>query len=85
MARVKIYSTATCPFCVKAKQLLNNWDIPYEEALIDSDEAARREFAEVTNGARTVPQIIVDGECIGGFAELSELHMNNKLDHLIDS
>ena len=84
MARVKVFSTAHCPFCVKAKQMLQKWNIPYEEAMIDSDMAARREFAEVTNGARTVPQIIIDGECIGGFTELTELHMDDRLDHLME-
>jgi glutaredoxin 3 len=85
MARVKVFSTANCPFCVKAKQMLQKWNIPYEEAMIDSDMAARREFAEVTNGARTVPQIIIDGKCIGGFTELTELHMDDELDHLMES
>jgi len=66
MTRVKIYSTGTCPFCVKAKHLLDKWNIPYEEERIDLSHAARREFTEVTNGARTVPQIIIDGKCIGG-------------------
>lgn len=84
MARVKVFSTAHCPFCVKTKQMLQKWNIPYEEAMIDSDMAARREFAMVTNGARTVPQIIIDGECIGGFTELTELHMDDKLDHLME-
>lgn len=83
MARVKVFSTASCPFCVKAKQLLKKWNIPFDEAYIDSDMAARREFAEATNGARTVPQIIIDGVCIGGFTELTELHMEDKLDHLV--
>jgi len=84
MARVKIYSTGSCPFCDKAKQLLNKWNISYEELRIDADPAARNEFSEVTNGARTVPQIIIDGVCIGGFTELTELHMEDKLDHLIE-
>ena len=84
MARVKVFSTASCPFCVKAKQLLEKWNIPYDEAMIDTDSAARREFAVATNGARTVQQIIIDGECIGGFMELTEMHMEDKLDHLIE-
>ena len=84
MARVKVFSTASCPFCDKAKQLLKKWNIPYDEAMIDSDQTARRDFAAATNGARSVPQIIIDGECIGGFTELTELHMDDKLDHLID-
>jgi glutaredoxin 3 len=83
MARVKIFSTANCPFCTKAKQLLTKWNIPFDEAMIDSDMAARREFSSVTNGARTVPQIIIDGVCIGGFTELTELHMDDKLHHLV--
>ena len=83
MTRVKVYSTASCPFCDKAKALLNKWSIPYEEVRIDTDQAGLREFAEVTNGARTVPQILIDGECIGGFTELTELHMDDKLDHLM--
>ena len=41
-----------------------------------------REFAVVTHGARTVPQIVVDGRCIGGFTELTELDMDGGLDHL---
>jgi glutaredoxin 3 len=84
MPRVKVYSTASCPFCVKAKQLLDKWNIPYEEARIDTDQAARRDFARDTNSARTVPQIIIDGVCIGGFTELTELHMEDKLEHLIE-
>ena len=84
MARVKIFSTAHCPYCIKAKHLLAKWNIPYDEAMIDSDTTARREFARVTNGARTVPQIVIDGVCIGGFTELTELHMEDKLDHLVE-
>jgi glutaredoxin 3 len=84
MARVKVYSTASCPFCVKAKQLLEKWNIPYDEFRIDTDAAARREFSVVTNGARTVPQILIDGNCIGGFTELTELHMEDKLQHLME-
>jgi glutaredoxin 3 len=83
MQRVKIYSTGSCPFCVKAKQLLDRLNIAYEEERIDISQAARREFTQATNGARTVPQIIIDGECIGGFTELTELHMEDKLNHLM--
>jgi glutaredoxin 3 len=85
MSRVKVYSTGVCPFCDKAKMLLRKWQIPFEEIRIDVDQAARREFIEVTNGARTVPQIVIDGKCIGGFTELTELHMEDKLDHLVQA
>lgn len=83
MARVKVFSTATCPFCDKAKQLLKKWNIPYDEAMIDTDQAARREFTVATNGARTVPQITIDGKWIGGFVELTELHMEDQLNDLM--
>ena len=85
MPRVKVYSTGVCPICDKAKTLLTKWNIPYDEIRIDIDQAARREFSRVTNGARTVPQIVIDGECIGGFSELTELHMEDKLDHLVET
>lgn len=85
MTRVKVYSTGICPICDKAKSLLSKWSIPFEEIRIDTSEAARREFVEVTNGARTVPQIVIDGECIGGFTELTELHMEDRLEHLVES
>ncbi|HLD14459.1 MAG TPA: glutaredoxin domain-containing protein [Burkholderiales bacterium] len=83
MARVKIYSTGVCPICQKTKVLLCKWNIPYDEVRIDLDRVVLREFAEVTHGARTVPQILIDNRCIGGFTELTELHMEGGLDGLM--
>lgn len=83
MNKVKVYSTGTCPICVKAKAFLDKRGIAYDEVRIDLDRAALKEFSIVTHGARTVPQIVVDGKCIGGFTELTELHMEGGLDHLI--
>lgn len=83
MARVKIYSTGTCPFCDKAKALLKKWRIPFDEVRIDQDEAGLREMQTVTNHARTVPQITIDGKAIGGLDDLTELHMEGELDELI--
>jgi len=85
VARVTVYSTGTCPLCQKAKALLRKWNVPYDEVRIDLDRSALREFSQVTNGARTVPQIVVDGRCIGGFTELTELHMEGGLDDLMQS
>lgn len=84
MARVKVFSTGICPICEKTKSLLSKWGIPYDDVRIDTDTAARREFTKVTRGARTVPQIAIDGQWIGGFTELTELHMDGKLDDLVD-
>lgn len=83
MHKVKVYSTGTCPICVKAKAFLDKRGIGYDEVRIDLDREALKEFAVVTKGARTVPQIVVEGKCIGGFTELTELHMEGGLDHLM--
>ncbi len=85
MARVKVYSTGTCPFCDKAKALLKKWQIPFDEVRIDQDQAGMREMLEVTNHARTVPQIVVDGKAIGGLDDLTELHMDGELKGLIQA
>ena len=83
MSRVTVYSTARCAFCDAAKASLEKWEIDYDEVRIDNDQAAMKEFVEVTNGARTVPQIIIDGKPIGGFDDLTELHMDGALDDLM--
>lgn len=84
MARVKIYSTGTCPICDKTKILLGKWGIAYDEARIDLDRTLMREFSTVTNGARTVPQLTIDGRWIGGFNELTEMHMEGELDDMME-
>ena len=85
MARLKIYSTGRCPMCDKTKKLLNKWGIPYTEARVDTDNAALREMSVKTDGARTVPQITIDGKWIGGFSELTMMHMDDELDDLMES
>lgn len=83
MSRVTVYSTASCPICVRAKTMLDKWKIAFDEIRIDDNPTAMKQFAEVTRGARTVPQIIIDGKPIGGFSELTELHMDGDLDELM--
>ena len=85
MNRVKIYSTGVCPICDKTKNLLAKWKIGYDEIRVDQDHSGLREMATITNGARTVPQITIDGKWIGGFSELTELHMEGVLDELMAS
>jgi glutaredoxin 3 len=85
MPRVTVYSAANCAFCTRAKTMLEKWDIDYDEVRIDGDSAAMKQFIDATNGARTVPQIIIDGKPIGGFTELTELHMDGELDDLMKS
>lgn len=83
MARVTIYSTGTCPICDKTKTLLSKWQIAYEEKRVDNDQEALREMLEVSNHARTVPQLAIDGKWIGGFNELTEMHMEGELEPLM--
>ncbi len=82
MNAVKVYSTGTCPICVKVKAFLDKRGIAYDEVRIDLDQEAMKEFAVATDGARTVPQIMLEGACIGGFTELTEIDMEGGLDHL---
>ena len=70
MARIEIYTTSYCPFCVRAKQLLQSKNIPYVEHNMDGKDD---ELVALKNrtGWRTVPQIFIDDELIGGFTELA--------------
>jgi len=83
MCRVKVYSTGTCPLCSKTKDLLKKWKIEYQEIRVDQERSGLVEMSELTNGARTVPQISIDGKWIGGFSDLTELHMDDGLDELM--
>jgi len=83
MSRVTIYSTGTCPICDKTKTLLKKWQIDYQEKRVDQDQAALREMLEISNHARTVPQLAIDGKWIGGFNELTEMHMEGELEALM--
>lgn len=84
MSKVKIYSTGTCPMCTRAKGLMTKWNIDFEEVRVDQDRQGLIEMSKVTNGARTVPQITVNGKWIGSLTELTELHMDGELDHLME-
>lgn len=84
MSRVTVYSTGTCPICEKSKNLLQKWNIPYQEIRLDEQKNELRRFSELTEGARSVPQFLIDGKWIGGFTELTEMHMDDQLDELME-
>src|SRR5206468_2270527 len=69
MARIRIYSTRWCAYCVRAKALLDSRGYEYEEVSLDDDPAFRQKLFELTGGW-TVPQILIDGTPIGGYTEL---------------
>ena len=76
---VKIYTTRFCAFCVRAKHLLNKRKIAYEEIDVSGDHEARAWLVRVT-GRRTVPQIFIHGEPIGGSDELYEMDQSGELE-----
>ncbi len=78
MADVRIYTTRTCAYCVAAKSLLGARGIPYEEVDVTGDDATRAWLVETTR-RRTVPQIFIRGEAIGGYDELAALDRAGRL------
>ena len=80
---VEIYTWRFCPFCLRAKALLNEKGVQFTEYSIDGDNDARTKMSERAGGRRTLPQIFINGECIGGCDELYELERNNELNELI--
>jgi glutaredoxin 3 len=84
MAEVTIYTTAWCPFCIRAKQLLEHKKVSYTEIKVDGDLAMRQEMARLSGG-HTVPQIFIDNSPIGGCDDLYALERQGKLDELLSS
>jgi glutaredoxin 3 len=73
-----MYTTVWCGYCVRAKALLDARGIPYEEIRLDDDPSFRQKLLELTGGW-TVPQIVIDGKPIGGYAELWRLDRDGRL------
>lgn len=73
-----MYTTLICAYCIRAKALLKERGIPFEEIDVTGDPSARAWLVERT-GRRTVPQIFIDDEPIGGFQELRELDRSGEL------
>ena len=82
-AKVEIYTWATCPFCIRAKNLLNKKGIEFIEYSIDGDEVARSKMAERANGRRSLPQIFINDHHIGGCDDIHALDKQGKLDQLL--
>ncbi|MBF2083202.1 glutaredoxin 3 [Thermoleptolyngbya sp. C42_A2020_037] len=82
-ANVEIYTWSTCPFCIRAKALLNKKGVDFTEYCIDGDEAARAEMVDRANGRRSLPQIFIDGVHVGGCDDLHALDRQGKLDAML--
>ena len=82
-ANVEIYTWSTCPFCIRAKALLKQKGVDFTEYCIDGDNAARNKMAERANGQRSLPQIFINDQHIGGCDALYNLEARDKLDNLL--
>ena len=80
MAQVEIYTTGWCPYCARAKAVLQKKGIAYQEISLDDEPGRRSEMVERAHGGYTVPQIFIDGEHIGGCDDMVALDRKGLLD-----
>ena len=84
MAKVEIYTTQFCPYCVRAKALLDSKGVSYIEIKVDGARDVRQKMTRRAHGSSTVPQIFIDGDHIGGCDEMYALDRRRALDILLD-
>jgi glutaredoxin 3 len=82
MPKVVVYSTAFCPYCVRAKMLLEHKGVSYEEIRVDQDRDRMMEMMQRSQ-RRTVPQKFIDDFHVGGFDDMSALDVDGKLNELL--
>lgn len=83
MARVEIYTKFGCPYCARARKLLGDKGVEYEEYDIGGNAEKRQEMMGRANGRHTVPQIFIDGRHVGGSDDLAELEARGRLDPML--
>lgn len=83
MSTVEIYTTPFCPYCHRAKALLTKKGVSFHEIDVTSTPGGRGEMESRTGGAKTVPQIFIDGRLIGGSDQLIDLDRAGELDGLL--
>jgi glutaredoxin 3 len=82
-ARVEIYTWQFCPYCIRAKALLDRKDVVYSEYRIDGDEEARKRMAIRATGRTSVPQVFINNRGIGGCDELYAMESSGELNDLL--
>ena len=80
---VRIYTTSSCTFCVRAKHLLGTKGVEFEEIDVTGDHDTRAKLVEMTGGLRTVPQIWIGQKHVGGYTDLAALNRDGRLDALL--
>ena len=83
MASVEIYTKMTCPYCTRAKRVLDSKKVKYREIPVDRGGSPKEEMVQRANGRSTVPQVFIDGRHIGGCDDLMNLEYDGKLDALL--
>ena len=84
MVNVDIYTTPYCPFCIRAKKLLANKKVEFNEIDLSENPDKFEEMLSKSNGARTVPQIFVNGEHIGDCDHIHDLDQKGELDKILN-
>ncbi|MDY6972675.1 MAG: glutaredoxin 3 [Thermodesulfobacteriota bacterium] len=85
MAELVIYTSEICPYCIKAKRLLDSKEVTYREICVDGSNELASEALLKSGGKKTVPQIFIDDHHIGGCDELYALDQQGRLDRLLNS
>ncbi|WP_315764315.1 glutaredoxin 3 [Sphingomonas sp. Y38-1Y] len=85
MAQIEIYTKAWCPYCTRAKRLLGDKGVSYEEFDITMGGPKRAEMIDRAGGRTTVPQIFIDGHHVGGSDDLAALEREGRLDALLNA
>jgi glutaredoxin 3 len=83
MATVVFYSTSLCPYCALARRLLERRGVEYQERRLTRRAADRERLAEIAGGGRTYPQVLIDGEPVGGYRELRRLERDGTLGRIL--
>lgn len=83
VAKVEVYSTSYCPYCMRAKALLRSKGIEFAELDVTNNPGLRAKMVELAGGRRTVPEIFINGKIIGGCDELYALERSGELDMML--
>ena len=81
MPHIEVYSTPNCPFCVRAKALLKSKNLSFQEIDVSDDVESLQKMIQLS-GLRSVPQIFINNQSIGGFDKLSQMNADGDLPHL---
>ena len=82
--KIIIYGTTWCPSCVSAKRFFDDKNLSYEEINIEEQNISREKLTEMTGG-HTVPQIVINEKCIGGFSELMTFNQSGELEEILSN